>query len=474
MNKITIDEIVKATGGKLLAGSKDQYVSAIKHDSRECGSGDMFVAIIGENQDGHKYIPDVVAKGCNNLLISHTDGWLQQPGIAEAGAISAEEFENLNIIQVEDTVIAMGQLATWYLGTLDVKKVAVTGSVGKTSVRDMIYYVLSEKYNCGRNLKNFNNNIGLPISIFQFDDRTEAVVLEMGMDNFGEIRNLSGMVKPQIGVITTIGVAHMEKLGSRDGIFRAKMEITENLAPASEGGTLVYARDDEFLNGERTKGDYAEVSVGVDGHSNYIISNVDDFGLEGIEFTLEYRQETRRIKLPVPGTHNAMNAGIAIAVGNLLGVDIDTAAKGLAKADLTGRRLRKVQGEHVTVIDDTYNANPDSMKSAIKVLEKSLCKGNKVAVLADMFELGEKSDQLHFGVGMFARGCGIDKLIAIGDNAAHIAKGASGGDLEVHYFKEKEDFYKVMKQLIGEGDIVLVKGSRGMKMEDIVERAAEL
>ena len=169
-----------------------------------------------------------------------------------------------------------------------------------------------------------------------------------------------------------------------------------------------------------------------------------------------------------------MNAGIAIAVGNLLGVDIDTAAKGLAKADLTGRRLRKVQGEHVTVIDDTYNANPDSMKSAIKVLEKSLCKGNKVAVLADMFELGEKSDQLHFGVGMFARGCGIDKLIAIGDNAAHIAKGASGGDLEVHYFKEKEDFYKVMKQLIGEGDIVLVKGSRGMKMEDIVERAAEL
>ena len=152
MNKITIDEIVKATGGKLLAGSKDQYVSAIRHDSRECGAGDMFVAIIGENQDGHKYIPDVVAKGCNNLLISHTDGWLQQPGIAEAGVISAEEFENLNIIQVEDTVIAMGQLATWYLGTLNVKKVAVTGSVGKTSVRDMVYYVLSEKYNCGRNL----------------------------------------------------------------------------------------------------------------------------------------------------------------------------------------------------------------------------------------------------------------------------------------------------------------------------------
>ena len=222
MNKTRISEILEATGGKLVSGSAEDFVTGVWHDSRECGEGDMFVAIIGENQDGHKYIPDVCGKGCRTVLASHTDGWPEK--------LDDDAKAGLNVILVDDTVEAMDELACWYLDTLNVKKVAVTGSVGKTSVRDMIYYVLSEKYNCGRNLKNYNNNIGLPISIFQFDDATEAVVLEMGMDSFGEIRFLSGIVKPQIGVITTIGVAHMEKLGSRDGIFQAKMEITENIA----------------------------------------------------------------------------------------------------------------------------------------------------------------------------------------------------------------------------------------------------
>jgi len=466
MNKTKISAIIEATSGQLLRGSEEDHITGVWHDSRECGKGDLFVAINGENQDGHKYIPDVYDKGCRAVLVSHTDGWLE--ALDEAGA------EDVNIILVDDTVTAMDDLARWYLSTLDVKKVAVTGSVGKTSVRDMIYYVLSEKYNCGRNLKNYNNNIGLPISIFQFDDATEAVVLEMGMDSFGEIRFLSGIVKPQIGVITNIGVAHMEKLGSRDGIFQAKMEITENIMPKEQGGALVYGRDDEFLNGERTKGDYIEVAVGTDGRSNYIISNVDDFGLEGIEFTLEHREETHRIKLPLAGTHNAVNAGLAIAVGNLLGVTWKEAARGLAKAELTGSRLRKVKGKKMTVIDDTYNANPDSMKSALKVLAKSPCKGNRVAVLGDMFELGDDSDKLHYSVGIFARGCEIDKLVAIGERAVEIARGAEGGDVDVNYFLKKEDFYEEMDQIIGKGDIVLVKASRGMKMEDIVSRAAEL
>lgn len=463
MNKTSISEIVNAAGGKLIKGSADNFITGVKHDSRECAEGDMFVAIAGENQDGHKYIPDVISKGCRTFLVSHTDGWYEKV-----------EHEDVNVILVDDTVYAMGEIAKWYLGTLKARRVAVTGSVGKTSVRDMIYYVLSEKYNCGRNLKNYNNNVGLPISIFRFDDTTEAVVLEMGMDNFGEIRRLSSLVRPEVGVITTIGVAHIEKLGSRQGIFEAKMEITENILPKSEGGTLVYARDEEFLNGVKTKGDYNEISVGTDGHSQYIISNVDDFGLEGIEFTLEHQEEIRRIKLPVAGRHNAMNAGIAIAVGGALGVGIDEAMRGLAKADLTGRRLNKVQGKKLTVIDDTYNANPDSMKSALKVLEMSACKGNRVAILGDMFELGEESARLHHSVGLFARGCNIDKLVAVGDEAAEIARGAEGGNVEVHYFKTKEDFYPHMSEITGEGDIVLVKGSRGMKMEDIVEREAEL
>ncbi|MBR3786808.1 MAG: hypothetical protein IKJ85_00280, partial [Firmicutes bacterium] len=177
MNKITIEEIIRATEGTLIRGQNENFITGVKHDSRECGEGDMFVAIKGENQDGHKYIPQVMGKGCRTVLVSHTDGWYDEV----SDIMSKEE---INIIKVENTVYALGQLASYYLATLGVLKIAVTGSVGKTSVRDMIYYALSEKYVCGRNLKNYNNFIGLPISIFQFDDETEAVVLEMGMDKF--------------------------------------------------------------------------------------------------------------------------------------------------------------------------------------------------------------------------------------------------------------------------------------------------
>ena len=240
MKPITIKQILDATGGKLLAGSGDNYISHIKQDSRICGEGDLFVAIKGENMDGHSFVADVIEAGCEAVLISD-EGFLP------------ENVTGVNVILVEDTVKSMGDVAAWYLDWLGVRKVAVTGSVGKTSVRDMIYYVLSEKYNTGRNMKNFNNDIGLPLSIFQFDENTEAVVLEMGMNHFGEIDRLAEIVKPEIAVITNIGVAHVENLGSRDGIFRAKMEIAKHIAAS---GTLVYASDDEYLTRERTKGAY--------------------------------------------------------------------------------------------------------------------------------------------------------------------------------------------------------------------------
>lgn len=466
MKKMTIDEILAATCGELLEGCDETYITGVKHDSRFCGKGDMFVAVIGKNQDGHKYIPEVVKNGCRTLLVSHTDSWLQE--------VRDKTDIGLNIIKADDTVHRMGDLAAYYLQSLNALRIAVTGSVGKTSVRDMTYFVLSEKYKTGRNLRNFNNDIGLPISIFRFDEDTGAVVLEMGMDNFGEIRRLSSIVKPHIGIITNIGVAHIEKLGTRDGIFRAKTEITDNILPASEGGALIYARDDEYLNPERIKGDFRQISVGTDGRSDYVISDVDDFGLDGIEFTLEHEKKAYKIRLGVPGVHNAVNATIAIAAGQLAGIDIETAAAGLAKADLTGSRLRRVTGKSVTVIDDTYNANPDSMKNALKVLEKSKCNGKKTAILGDMMELGERSRQMHYGVGIFARGCRIDKLITVGDLAGEISKGASCVDIQTAHYDSKEELIKNVKTEIHSGDLILVKGSRGMKMEEIVQAAAEI
>ncbi len=468
MKKITIREIISVTGGTLVNGQNEGFITGVKHDSRECAKGDMFVAIIGEKQDGHKYIHQVVEKGCSTVLVSHTNGWYDE--IADIVTL-----DDVNIIKVEDTVYALGQLAAYYLSTLDVLKIAVTGSVGKTSVRDMIYYALSEKFVCGRNLKNYNNFIGLPISIFQFDDDTEAVVLEMGMDKFGEIDRLAEIVKPHIAVITNIGMSHIENLGSRDGIFRAKMEVAKHIIgyKNNDKGVLIFPCDDEFLTREKTSGDYEQIIIGEDGRSEYIISDIDDFGLEGIQFNLEHRENSYKIKLDVPGRHNAVNAALAMAVGNAVGISVQEVQKGLLKTELTGSRLRKVKTKRLSIIDDTYNASPDSMKSALRVLSMSKAAGRKVAILGDMLELGEESERQHYGVGLFARGERIDCLVAVGERAVKIAEGARGSQIEVAYYKNKEDFFENADRFVSVGDIILVKGSRGMKMEQIVEKLKE-
>ena len=458
MKKTSIEQITKASGGKLIAAGSEKYITGIRHDSREVCPGDMFVAIKGENQDGHKYIPQVIEKGCAAVLVSDASAFPQDTDVS--------------VILVDDTVAAMGTIAAWYLDSLGIKRVAVTGSVGKTSTRDMIYYVLSEKYNCGRHLKNYNNNIGLPISIFQFDENTEAAVLEMGMDAFGEIKYLSSIVRPEVGVITTLGIAHMEKLGSREGIFKAKMEITENILPESEGGTLVFAGDDKFLTKERTAGDYGQIEVGKGEQADLRISNVEDHGIDGIRFLVEYeedgRKETRRIALPAAGAHNASNAAIALAVGRKLGVSIEEGAKGLEKVELTGNRLRTIEGTNVTIIDDTYNANPFSMMSAIDVLVRSGAQ-RRVAILGDMFELGTDEEELHRKVGEHAVKAGVDELITIGKLAEYIAEGGGG-----RHFASKEAFLDVIGDYIKPGDLVLVKASRGLHLEEIVEELRTL
>ena len=453
MKKTAIEQIAKASGGELITAGSADFITGIRHDSREVCPGDMFVAIVGENQDGHKYIPQVIEKGCAAVLVSDADACPQDADVS--------------VILVEDTIAAMGKIAAWYLDSLGIRRVAVTGSVGKTSTRDMIWYVLSEKYNCGRNLKNYNNNIGLPISIFQFDEHTEAAVLEMGMDAFGEIEYLSSIVKPEVGVITNIGIAHMEKLGSRDGIFQAKMEITKNILPEKEGGTLVFAGDSEYLTKQRTAGDYGQIEVGEGADADLRISGVEDHGIAGITFFVEYEEggikEKKRIELPAAGAHNAANAAIALAVGRKLGVSIQEGAEGLKKVELTGSRLRKIDGASVGIIDDTYNANPFSMMSAIDVLVRSDAK-RRVAILGDMFELGIDEKELHRKVGEHAAAAGVDELITIGNLAEHITEGGGG-----RHFKDKAAFLEVMGDCIRPGDLVLVKASRGMHLEEIVE-----
>lgn len=449
-----MQQIETGTGGRLITKidesfSAEQTVCRICTDSRKAQPGDLFFALIGDNHDAHKYLPQVAEAGCTCAVISDEDACP----------------EGVTAVLVDDTTKALQQLASWYLDTLDIKKIAVTGSTGKTSTRDLTWYVCSEKYNARKNEGNLNNHLGVPLTILSFDDDTEIGILEMGMDKFGEIELLADIVRPDIGIITNIGMAHIENLGSRDGIFQAKMELT---AYFGEENVLIAARDDEYLNKDRISGCYDLITAGCDGRSDYIISHIDDFGAEGIQFTLEHKGKIQHFRLPIPGRHNAFNGALAVAAGAQLGITMEEAARGLAKARLTDKRLT-VRGKNgLKVIDDTYNASPDSMKAAIDVLMKT--RGiRSVAILGDMFELGETSRLQHEMVGRYAARSGVELLIAIGEDSAEMARGAGEeGIADVKYFPDKDSFLKEMDKIIEKGDVILIKGSHGMEMDKIV------
>ena len=454
MKKLTMKQIETGTGGKLIMGDGTLSVEKICTDSRKAENGDLFFALIGDNHDAHKYLPQVAAAGCSCAVISDAS---QCP-------------EGMTAVLVEDTTKALQNLSSWYLKQLDMKKIAVTGSTGKTSTRDLTWYVCSEKFKAQKNVGNLNNHLGVPLTILSFDEDTEVGILEMGMDKFGEIDLLADIARPDIGIITNIGMSHIENLGSRDGIFQAKMELTNYF---DENNVLIAARDDEYLNEERINGSYRLVTAGCDGNSDYIISHIDDFGAEGIQFNLEHSGQMQKFRLPVPGRHNAFNAALAVAAGAELGITMEEAARGLAKTQLTDKRLT-VRGKNgIKLIDDTYNASPDSMKAAIDVLMKTRGIRN-VAILGDMFELGENSRLQHEMVGRYAARQKVELLVAIGENSAEMARGArEEGMKNVLYFKDKDAFFAEMDSIIEKGDVILLKGSRGMEMDKIVKKIME-
>ncbi len=452
MNKITLAEIEKATGGKILAGCGTQEVLDVCTDSRKAKPGDLFVPIIGEVHDAHKFIPQVIEKGCTAVLVSRRE----------------EAREGISAVLVEDTTRAMQDLSSWYLEKLNLKKIAVTGSVGKTSTRDMVYYILKERFTTGTTQGNLNSEVGVPMTIFTFDSSMEAAVLEVGMDRFGEIHRLVDIIRPDIGIITNVGVSHIENLGSREGILKAKMEITDYF---DEQSTLVLNRSNDMLAAVKDQGPYSIVSVGTDWSCAYYVHDVEDFGEEGISYKLTAGGITSDIRLTVPGAHNALNSALAIAACSRFGVTISEAQRGLLAMELTGKRLTVREAGGMKVIDDTYNAAPDSMKSAVNTLLHTKG-GRKVAILGGMNELGEKSAELHAEVGRYAVQQGTDLLIAIGEKADDIARGAQEikGKTEVLYFKTKDDFYEKQKEILKQGDIIMVKGSRAMEMELVADK----
>lgn len=464
MRAFTVEEVVNATGGKLLCGSGDGVIYKVCTDSRKAEVGDLFFPLIGENNDGHDFLGQVLERGCRTIIVSDESKIPKTAFLADG--------MQPDVISVENTTKALQDLAEYYLGTLPLKhKIAVTGSVGKTSTRDMMYYIASTKYKTGRNMKNFNNWFGLPLSILEFPPDTEAAVLEMGMDNFGQIQTLAEIVKPDIALITNIGVSHIENLGSREGILKAKLEVTSCF---DENSTLIVNGDCDLLTAEHVSGAYRLISVGSGSESEYRIDEVSDFGIEGINFKLTHQAKTYEISLDIPGAHNAGNAALAIAAGELMGIDIDTAKKGLAEVKLTEKRLNIKEKSGIKIIDDTYNAAPASMMSALNTLMQTEGK-RRIAILGDMYELGSETEAAHRQVGEYAGEKNLDMLIAVGEFAEGYESGAAlhMPKDRILYFREKRELLERVRELLLPGDVVLVKASRGMKLEEAVKEITE-
>lgn len=458
MKKLTIAQITEAVKGELLLGNPKDEISGVSTDSRKAAEGEVFFPLIGEQHDAHDFIPQAVERGCRTFVVSRTD--------------IAWKDDRLNVIFVSDTTKALQDLAAYYLSLFTMIKIGVTGSTGKTTTKEMLYWILSEKYKTARNIGNLNNHIGLPLTVLSMPEDTEAGVFEMGMSELGEIDLLAKLVRPDIGVITNIGISHIENLGSRENILKAKLEITGYFAPE---GILVVNEDSDFLSRDSVSGDYKVVTTGETGRSNFIISNIIDYGEEGVEFTVEHKEEMQTFRLNVPGRHNAYNGALAVAAASSCGISMAEAAKGLLKLEITDKRLNIKGKNGMKIIDDTYNASPDSMKAAIDVLTAT--KGfRKIAILADMFELGENSDAFHTEVGRYAGESSVDLLIAVGTQAKHIYDAAKEilGERKVQYYETKELLMGDIGSMISSGDVILLKGSRGMAMDQVVKKIMEM
>lgn len=451
MKTLTLAEIEEATGGQCIKGSNKEAITGVCIDSRKGQPGFIFFALPGEHNDGHEFLDAAKLSGCKAAIISR----------------EIQDFPLENCIVVEDTLKALQDLSRYYLDTFSIKRIAITGSTGKTTTKDMLAAICETKFNTSKTLGNYNNHIGLPLTILSMDEGTEVGIFEMGMDQPGEIEFLSCLVKPDIGIITNVGYSHLEKLKNRENILKAKLEITSCF---NDENILIINSDGDLLSREASKGNYKIITTGVKDGSDYTVKNIID-GEEGTSFTLELGAVKHKINLPIHGKHNALNAALALACGKELGISLNDGLKGLEKLVLTEKRLGVRIKDKIKVIDDTYNASPDSVRSAIDVLiDQSGVR--KIAVLGDMFELGEETEKYHYEIGKYAGLAGVDLVVTVGNLAYNIALGAREYLSEKHVlsYRSKEDIMSEIQNIIKSGDVVLVKASRGMELEEIVDR----
>lgn len=481
---LTAEEVAKAVGGKLTVyGNGDTpEITNITYDSRDVCPGSLFCAVKGERSDGHSFIESAIEKGAVLILADENAEIPMTTEPRENDGESFEEFENLwetrnfAVVTVEDTVKALGLLSGYYRSFSKAMIVAVTGSVGKTTTKEFISYVVAAGYETQKTEGNHNNEIGFPMTLFSLKPECEVAVLEMGMSSRGEISFMSKLAHPDVAVITNIGTAHIANLGSRENICEAKLEITDGM---DDDGILIVCGDEPLLTCKKDVVSPKPIYVGIyNRRSDYKAMNIR-MSAEGTVFDiLQNGKAVINVEIPVVGRHNVYNALVAYTVGCMLGISETKIRLGLKEYVPTGMRQKIYEHAGITVIEDCYNASPESMKASIEVLCTIASKRKEArpcALLGDMLELGEDSRFFHDQLGQYAAQSGIVKLYCFGEMAETVAEAAvkKGVRIENIYVcsdvNRPDVMAKMIKSSISPGDILLVKASRGVAAERVLE-----
>lgn len=445
MNKLTLKTIAQWTNGELIGD--DLTISDISIDSRQISPETLFIAVKGDRFDAHDFISDVEKNGAKAVLCH-------------------KRVEcNIPVIYVEDTKKALLDLAREYRKSMEnLTVVGLTGSVGKTTTKEMTYAVVSKKFISLKTEGNLNNEIGLPKTLFRLTSDVQAAVIEMGMSAFGEISRLTRTALPDIGIITNIGVSHIEHLGSRDGILKAKLEILEGM---KKGSPLIINGDNDKLITVKND-DYKIIYFGIENENADVRAiDINEDG-KNTTFTVVFGENKQTVTIPTVGIHNVYDALSAFAVGLELEIEPCEIAQALSQYEPSGMRQRIKEINGIKVIEDCYNASPDSQRAALNAL-KSIKSERTIAVLGDMLELGDYSKQAHCDIGKYAAEKQIDMLFTFGEESKNITETAQQFGMDAFAFTDKAVLFNALKGEIRKGDAVLFKASRGMKLEEVIE-----
>ncbi len=465
--KITASEILTAIGGELVSGKGALPFSGICTDSRRVEKGQIFWALKGDHYDGHDFLRDALKAGASGVVASRT-------GLQHAEALSGSEAEKdrVAIIQVDDTLQSLGELARWWRRQFDSKVVGITGSVGKTTTKEMTARILEQGGAVLKSKGNFNNLIGLPLTLLQLKSGMTKTIVELGMNVPGEIARLTEISDPDIGMITNVAKVHLEGLGTMENVLRAKWELVEHMSP---GGQVIINGDDRLLKNAAGTLGVNVMTFGMGSDNDVRGGKVRHLTSGGIAFTLLYRGKAWPIRLTVPGLHNVLNGLAAASAGFASGSRPDHVVKGLERFEgMKGRFDTTSFPNGITLVDDTYNANPASLKAVLDVLER-MVQGRRrfIVALGDMKELGSESVPEHRTAGRRVARAGADYFVALGDYASEMIKGAVEAGLprkRASRVDSRAEMVQKLTHIAEEGDLVFIKGSRMMALEEVVQR----